>query len=1600
MKHFEFKNTFRGAGFGGGDPPKPKPAFLVPPELGAYSVLSSFSYLEVVDLVCDGPIKGLVNQNGYPLPPEYLLQGVYLDGIPVEESQENFLVPFDELVAGGENGQINESQQPALVSGVKEVFDSVAALVVTTNDGVVASQSSSAAPSYYQVDDYVIGSPRLLASPITAVAVFGISYNGSIIELVRDGSNLVWENNYAGTSAESFVDAHQVRLNYELETDLRPGFWKLVATSDKYNGTGWYKDRVFNASTQEFEDAPYGNPTDPFNTYTGYPADNLPGIVVDGQGGGYIVDSSLDRDVNAFYTRTEDLGVYQDTLNGADPQTGRPIYDIDIEVNANSKYQVNFGMSVNTISEMFDSQGSLSRGADEILNITPSQSAEYTYLTERLKDYGFDLTTQTLDTAAIKDIVRGNYDPSFTDWFTDAESNNRVGPYLCIKVSGQLEAYLNQAQTDLFQNQAGTAVNTDARLILDSVRNSTLGEISSRTINLLVPEMANDGSWNGNVKGFYLVELGFFRQLRTSLPGITSPYSDLFIGKISKKDIQFFVTNKGFKVYSVEKAEIDPDDNFVQLPSKFNYSNILCEFRNGLQSQDSLDYFKKLFVDFTYDGQLWGPFRQSGQVEKIRQGAKMLSPQGQFNLSTSAILGRGEGSNDDRSTREGRESFDDWNDKAPNFEESAQPLTHIIYNNNVDEVFITLRVDALSDTVQQDIGDPEDPTFRAGARIPGTMNFKVEVGYVNSLGDFETTLDIAYKISSIVESPALLDIGNPDNRSAIDDFDFLREINRDEKADSSCQGSDFDLFDPFPLPPAHTPADPNDTSRSEDVKTKRFIRVTRLSTETSSILVQKKMTLLKVTEIMPLRMEYPYSAIAGMKIDSRSFESPPTRTYDCKLKMIRVPSNYFPTDKNDKDLRYWDQKNEIDNLSQEKLRIYKGDWDGTFKYEWTDNPAWILYDMIVSTRYGLGEHLREEQVNKWDLYKIGRFCDSVNKDGVYEGVDDGRGGLEPRFACNIMFSQGTRIFDSINTIASIFRGFVYYQNSEISFSDDRFKDPIAVFTNSMVEEGVFSYSNLKRDEKFNAIEVPYIDKYDGFKTKVEYVEDEEDVSRRGTFKKTVNGFGITSKSQANRLARHVLFQGTKEDQAVGFVVGLESLLVSPGDLIIIEDDLKSLDSNFGRILEIDTENYTIRTSQPFVSGDYEDYITMYVPVAKQNIQDVSDLTSLVRSRTYGFEILSTSNNTFNSNFVGDYSFERYTEGFSDLNVGSEPQNEYGLYKGGPNNESFVWFSTGATGWVFSTGSPLSDNNIYDKYIVQGDTFSFSEITNPNPGTESESDIMTYDTAQADRRASFVFNGQGLFRDSVEGDLDYTQGISEADIDITSATQVYDFKVTGTNAKEFGDLVYLDQNDPTLSLLSFVPLGTSYRFKNKNREDQIYKIVGTREESDNKYTVEAVKFLSDRYDQIEKPSSVEDPFDNFGYYQDQFNVSAVSYIKIEEPTVTLSQGYSQGVYDNFISASWTSSVGATSYNVEFVLPNGQRISKLGLLSTSCVLDDLYSIGKYKCRVEAKGLPFDNQNFNTRYYDSEIGEENIQVIDLQNQSNQGDPSLISEMDIIEL
>ena len=205
-------------------------------------------------------------------------------------------------------------------------------------------------------------------------------------------------------------------------------------------------------------------------------------------------------------------------------------------------------------------------------------------------------------------------------------------------------------------------------------------------------------------------------------------------------------------------------------------------------------------------------------------------------------------------------------------------------------------------------------------------------------------------------------------------------------------------------------------------------------------------------------------------------------------------------------------------------KIYEHDWDGGFQIGWTDNPAWILYDMLTNTRYGLGSYVDESQINIWELYKIGRFCDAVNDEGYFIGVSDGIKGLEPRFSCNVLFKDSIKIFDAINVIANLFRGAVFFANSEIHFIDDRPRSPIALFSNTHVKDGIFSYSNNRRDQQFNTIEVSYLDRFDNFNTKIEFVEDESDIRKRGVFKTTINTIGVTSRSMARRIGQDQLYK--------------------------------------------------------------------------------------------------------------------------------------------------------------------------------------------------------------------------------------------------------------------------------------------------------------------------------------------------------------------------------------------------------------------------------------------------------------------------------------------
>jgi len=359
--------------------------------------------------------------------------------------------------------------------------------------------------------------------------------------------------------------------------------------------------------------------------------------------------------------------------------------------------------------------------------------------------------------------------------------------------------------------------------------------------------------------------------------------------------------------------------------------------------------------------------------------------------------------------------------------------------------------------------------------------------------------------------------------------------------------------DPIKLPPAKF------DSRGFPIK--RYVRVTKLSNETRSTLIKKDISLNKVTEVIPTNFSYPFSALVATKIDSRSMSSLPVRTFDCKLKKVLVPSNYYPLDNVGRDVRY--------SLSRGSTIIYRGSWDGTFKLAWTDNPAWILMDLLINKRYGLGNYIESSQIDIWELYQISKWCDACDENGIFWGVPDSYSGYEPRHTFNALIIDKFNVYDLLNNIMSIFKGSVYYSNSMISFDDDRIKDIAGTIASTDVRDGTFNFGNFKKDEEFTAIEVSYLDRRDSYKPKIEYVEDAEAIRKRGILKKQVSPIGITSRGQAIRYARHILFQTAKEGGNISFSIDSKILIYNLGDLIKIDPSAEER-KQFGRILDIDT----------------------------------------------------------------------------------------------------------------------------------------------------------------------------------------------------------------------------------------------------------------------------------------------------------------------------------------------------------------------------------------------------------------------------------------------
>jgi len=968
--------------------------------------------------------------------------------------------------------------------------------------------------------------------------------------------------------------------------------------------------------------------------------------------------------------------------------------------------------------------------------------------------------------------------------------------------------------------------------------------------------------------------------------------------------------------------------SIVPKATKYNFLNVSCEFKNGEEYQNELQDFKNIYVDYEYGTEMFGPFILDTAVQRI-VGNYTLDNSGPKNPLLSVPINDIDGSVDSRGTIG---NFSSWN-KDNILNEDAIPFIHTIENPNVTSVFFTLAVLSLCDTLEQNYA-----TYQAGDKVPSIVKIQVEWG--KDVNGIKTVTGLKkYAIVALVDGQMMIDFGTPE-LSGLEDqyYGAVRDVSAIPSDGVLPQAKIGDIYK---LPAFEVGEDPSIV--------KRFLRITKLSAETNSVLLKKNISVAKVTEVIENNLSYPLSSIIGIKIDARSFGGMPTRSFDCKLKKVQVPSNYFCTKTDGTDKRYIGASS---TSYDGKNLIYMGDWDGTFKLEWTDNPAWIIYDLLTSKRYGLGGYLDESQINKWELYKIGRFCDAVDSNGFFQGVSDGFGGLEPRYSCNILFKEGTKVFDAINMVSSLFRGIVFFSNSEIHFLDDRPRTPISIFTNTNVKDGVFTYTNNRRDQQFNTIEVAYLDRMDNYVSKIEYIQDEADIRKRGIFKTAINTQGVTSRAMARRIGQHLIYQTIKENQSVDFSAGIESLLCRPGDLIIVEDEMKTRQSNYGRILAVDTIAKTLTIDNTYDSGSYTGKITVFTPTGYKTNDDMSAIAQTNRSRLSSFGIISAI--AGDTSITGNYSFSGYVAGFPSGNIDGLPE-QFPIYTGinSIGQSLYCYYNTGATGFVFSTGRAYANNNTYDKIISSTGLFDIALIQNNDTGAFPSiyQTGYAYDAAKSSKRS---ISTSGSMYGGFRIDSNSFQGILESEISTVNYPQTTVFNLTGYNNLDYGATIYLDSGDLNINLLPFVSQGSPYRIQRKNASDQIYKIVTIRENSQNEYTVAATKYDTGKFAEIE--NAITQDFLPNTYYAGSPTVSNANINQLSAPTIATFTTGTTGTNSFSLTGTWSKVTGASNYSIQiynnianFYLSS----STTDNLTTGYGVTGLTTLGQWNLKVQSVG-----------------------------------------------
>lgn len=354
------------------------------------------------------------------------------------------------------------------------------------------------------------------------------------------------------------------------------------------------------------------------------------------------------------------------------------------------------------------------------------------------------------------------------------------------------------------------------------------------------------------------------------------------------------------------------------------------------------------------------------------------------------------------------------------------------------------------------------------------------------------------------------------------------------------------------------------------------ITVKRLTADSTSQRLQNGTHWVSYTEIIDTKLSYPNMALIGIKTDSRYNPNFPNVNLLLYGRLVKVPSTYNP-----------------------ETRTYApGIWRGDWKEEWTDNPAWIFYDLVTNSLAGLGKRIGEYGLDKFQLYQIAKYCDEL--------VDDGYGGKEPRMVSNLWITEQRDAYNVLSDMASVFRSIAVWNGTQFSAIQDRTSDPVCLYTQSNVVDGKFSRQFAAGKTIFTAVEVEYADERNFYQKAVEYVADDLMIARYGYNVKKITAYGCTSRGQAHRYGKWVLETSRLEQCTITFVVGRQGLLHLPGDIIEIADNDFTGRTLGGRVVAINGNKVTLDQPVEITGNSYLSYLNDEMQLVKIKIINVDN----------------------------------------------------------------------------------------------------------------------------------------------------------------------------------------------------------------------------------------------------------------------------------------------------------------------------------------------------------------------------------------------------------